>query len=275
MLLCSISICAQNRYCLLKTLWPEMELQGWGIAGSFKSQDLSGIALYYLLAFAFLFHSRGERAEVAWVEAPLGFLLFSFLRGRFPRSHILWSWTASKQISQIPVYNHDIVPRKVEQPHSTWLPQPASSAYWKWEGMEPELPLLAACCFSSWKGEVSLWVPAGLSSSCWSAFFDRAATTRGIGGVFVWFWTVGFLFVLSLFFVLVFWGEFLWSWRFGICVVLGFFLSFSSLCPHVVERRGRAATIFVSPHVIVHGGRHLGQRVFSAIFRFSLFPGSL
>lgn len=240
MLLYSITICAQNCHCLIKTMCPEMELQGWGIARSFKSQDLSDISLLPLGFGSFCFGVTGRQLRQCGCKVPLVFFHFLSWESsfRFSRSCILWSWTASEQIS--PVYSQNITPRKAQQPHSTWLLQPTSSAQQKWEGTEPESPSQADCCFSSWTGEVPLWVPGGLSSSSyWSAFFNRAATSREIGRAFAWFWTLGFLYVLPLFSATCcLGGVFVIIEVWYLCCFGVFFLSLCSLSQHAVERGG-------------------------------------
>lgn len=71
MLSYSISICAQNCYCPLKTLRPEIELQSWGITRSFKSQDLQGIALLPLGFCFFHFVLAGRDLRQCGRGAPL------------------------------------------------------------------------------------------------------------------------------------------------------------------------------------------------------------
>lgn len=75
MLSYSISICAQNCYSPLKILQPEIELQTWGITRSFKSQDLSGIALLPLGFCFFHFVLAGRELRQCGRGSPL----FSFV----------------------------------------------------------------------------------------------------------------------------------------------------------------------------------------------------
>lgn len=110
----------------------------------------------------------------------------------------------------------------------------------------------------------------------WRAVFDRAAATREIGKAYVWFWILGFLFVLPLLCVACCLGGVLVIMEvWYLCYFVGFFSLFLFSLSTCSQKRVRAASLFVSPHAALHGGCHLEQRVFSAIFNFSLFTGSL
>lgn len=81
------------------------------------------------------------------------------------------------------------MPRKMKQSCSMQPAQPASTALWKQEGTESRSPQPAACHFCQGEGEIPPQVPA----------IEPVEAAREIRGALGWFWSPGFLFLLSLF----------------------------------------------------------------------------